>query len=198
MPSIPRLPASLQLSIALALLMIALGAMQNWSEPWLEFNRRAIVDGQQWWRVLTSHWVHYGRYHLALNLGAFLLCVYILFPTVSLRHFSALLLTCMLSVGLGVYALSPDMAYYTGLSGVLHGLLVAGVLLTFKTTPWMNGLALVVVAAKIIQEQLPGFDASHPLLPVPVAVDAHLYGTLAGLFWGLGFIAWRVWRERQR
>jgi len=197
MPPLPRLPASLLLSIALALLMIALGAVQSWSEPWLEFNRRAIADGNQWWRLLTSHWVHYGRYHLALNLGAFLLCVYILFPKISLRHYSALLIACMLSVGLGIYAFSAEMTYYTGLSGVLHGLLVAGVLLTFKTTPWMNALALGVVTAKIVQEQLPGFDASHPLLPVPVAVDAHLYGALAGLVWGLAVVLWKTRQKRR-
>lgn len=188
--ALPHLTPSLKITLALAVVMVLLGALQAWAEPRLEFNRTAIEQGQ-WWRLLTSHWLHYGRYHLALNLGAFVLVVYILFQKLPWQHYLALLSACMLGVGLGIYGFSPQMAFYTGLSGVLHGLLVAGVLLTFRDMPLMNSLALVVVTAKIVQEQWPGFDATHPLLPVPIAVDAHLYGALAGLVWGLAVSVYR-------
>ena len=107
-----------------------------------------------------------------MNLGAFMLCGWILFQDIALRHYGLLLLTCLLGVGIGIQWLSTDLDFYAGLSGVLHGLLVAGVIITCKQTPWMSGLALAVVAYKIVQEQWPGYDTSHDLLPVPVAVDA--------------------------
>jgi hypothetical protein len=48
-----------------------------------------------------------------------------------------------------------------------------------------NCAALLVVLIKLWNEQRPGFDTSHELLPVPVAVDAHFYGALAGLTYGM-------------
>ncbi|WP_341936389.1 rhombosortase [Marinimicrobium sp. C2-29] len=195
MPALPRLTPSLQLTLILAITLLLLGVLPSWSEPLLEFNRAAIDDGQ-WWRLLTGQWVHYGAYHLAMNLGAFVLCGYILFRDASLKHYATLLLLCLLGVGLGLFFFSPELDYYAGLSGALHGLLVGGILLTFREMPWMNGAALLVVAAKIVQEQWPGFDTSHPLLPVPVAVDAHLYGALVGLVWGVAFVVLGAWRSR--
>lgn len=189
-----RLTPSLWLTIALGVLMILLGAFQSVTETALEYSRSAISEGQLW-RLITAHFIHYGPYHLAMNLGALMLCGWILFQEVSLKHYSLLILVCLIGVSTGLYGFSPELDYYAGLSGALHGLLVAGVLITLRQTPWMNSLALAVVVFKIVQEQLPGYDTSHSLLPVPVAVDAHLYGALTGLAWGLGVLG-RSFRTR--
>ena len=170
--------ASLKLTLSLTLMTLLLAGIQGWSEPWLEFNREAIDRGQ-WWRLITGHWVHYGFYHLLMNSAALLLCGYVLLIDLKPGHYTALLLTCLLSVGLGLYWGNPQMGYYAGLSGVLHGLLVAGLFLSLYQAPRLYGLALLVVAIKILREQWPGFDT------VPVAVNAHLYGALTGLAWGL-------------
>ncbi len=177
--------------------MILLGALQSVTEPALEYHREAILNGE-YWRLFTGQWIHYGRYHLAMNLGALMLCGWILFQDIPLKHYSLLLLACLAGVSGGLLAFSPSLDYYAGLSGALHGLLVAGVIITCRQTPWMSALALMVVTYKIVQEQWPGYDTSHPLLPVPVAVDAHLYGALTGLIWGLGFWAGALLRLRQR
>ncbi|UZJ46052.1 rhombosortase [Marinimicrobium sp. C6131] len=189
-----RFTPSLWLTLGLSVMMVLLGALQSVTEPLLELNRDAVAQGELW-RLLTGHWIHYGPYHLAMNLGAFMLCGWILFQEIPLRHYGLLLLTCLLGVGIGIQWFNTDLDYYAGLSGALHGLLVAGVILTFKQTPWMSGLALAVVTYKIVQEQWPGYDTSHELLPVPVAVDAHLYGAVIGLVWGVGVFLWRTWRS---
>lgn len=189
-----HLNASLSLTLGLTLVTLLLAAIQGWSEPWLEFNRSAINQGQ-WWRLITGHWVHYGFYHLLMNATALLLCGYVLLIDLKPGHYIALLLTCLLAVGLGLYWGSPELGYYAGLSGVLHGLLVAGILLGLPQTPRLYGLALLVVTVKIVREQWPGFDTAHALLPVPVAVDAHLYGAAMGLVWGLAVLLVR-WRAR--
>lgn len=175
---------SFQLTLALAGLMLILGLTQTWTEPLLEFNRALISQGQ-WWRLVTGQWVHYGLYHLAMNLVAFLLCGYILLRSLPLLRYSLLLLACLLGVGLGLFFLG-ELEYYAGLSGALHGLLVAGIVRGFREMPWFSLLALGIIVVKIAQEQAAGFDASHPLLPVPVAVDAHLYGATIGGLWGIG------------
>lgn len=175
---------SFQLTLILVGLMLAIGLAQPWTEPLLEFNRTAIADGQ-WWRLLGGQWVHYGFYHLAMNSAALALCGYVLLRQLALPYYLLLLLCCLITVGLGLYWLNPKLEYYAGLSGALHGLLVAGLFDHLKQKSWVSVAALILVALKLIQEQSANFDASHPLLPVPVAVDAHLYGALAGLIWGL-------------
>jgi len=186
------LSGSLTFTLSLTLVTLLLAAVQGWSEPWLEFNRSAIDQGQ-WWRLVTGHWVHYGVYHLLMNSAALLLCGYVLLIDLKPGHYVALLLTCLLSVGLGLYWGNPQLGYYAGLSGVLHGLLVAGLLLGLHQAPRLYALALLVVAVKIVREQWPGFDTTHVLLPVPVAVDAHLYGAATGLLWGLAVLLRRRW-----
>ena len=178
------LNASQALTLSLAMITLLLASFQGWSEPWLEFNREAIDRGQ-WWRLITGHWVHYGFYHLLMNSAALLLCGYVLLTELKPSHYTGLLLTCLVTVGLGLYWGNPQLGYYAGLSGVLHGLLVAGLFLGLYQAPRLYGLALLVVAIKVLREQWPGFDTTHALLPVPVAVDAHLYGALTGLAWGL-------------
>lgn len=175
---------SVQLTLILAGLMLALGLAHTWTEPLLEFNRNAITNGQ-WWRLLSGQWIHYGVYHLTMNAAAFALCGYVLLRQLSLVYYLLLLLSCLITVGLGLFWFNPQLEYYAGLSGALHGLLVAGLFEYLKQKSWIGAAALVLVALKLLQEQSAGFDASHPLLPVPVAVDAHLYGALAGLIWGL-------------
>ncbi len=175
---------SVQLTLMFAGLMLVLGLAHPWTEPLLEFNRSAIANGQ-WWRLLSGQWIHYGFYHLAMNTAAFALCGYVLLRQLALPYFLLLLLSCLITVGLGLYWFNPKLEYYAGLSGALHGLLVAGLFEHLKQKSWISIAALILVALKLIQEQSASFDANHPLLPVPVAVDAHMYGAVAGLLWGL-------------
>lgn len=186
---------SFQLTLILAGLMLALGLAQPWTQPLLEFNRGAIANGQ-WWRLLSGQWIHYGVYHLAMNSAAFALCGYVLLRHFALPQYLLLLLCCLIAVGLGLYWFNPQLQYYAGLSGALHGLLVAGLFEQLRQKSWISLAALILVALKLVQEQSASFDASHPLLPVPVAVDAHLYGALAGFAWGLAF--WLLRRARSK
>lgn len=190
-----HLTPNVQLTLILAALMLALGLAHHWTESLLEFNRSAIADGQ-WWRLFSGQWIHYGFFHLAMNTAAFVLCGYLLLHQLPLPHYLLLLLCSLGTVGLGLYWFNPRLEYYAGLSGALHGLLVAGVFGVLKQRPWLGGAALILVALKLVQEQSASFDASHPLLAVPVAVDAHLYGALAGLAWGLVFWLGRLARSK--
>ncbi len=59
---------------------------------------------------------------------------------------------------------------------------------------WVNAILITLVFAKIIYEHQPDYQATQlqTLMPVPVAYDAHMYGAIAGLLFGLGhwFIIW--------
>ncbi len=186
---------SFQLTLILSGLMLGLGLAHPWTESLLEFNRSAIAEGQ-WWRLFSGQWIHYGFYHLAMNTAAFVLCGYVLLRQVALPQYLLLLICCLITVALGLYWFNPRLQYYAGLSGALHGLVVAGLFEQLRQKSWISLAALILVALKLVQEQSASFDASHPLLPVPVAVDAHLYGALAGCAWGMAF--WLLRRARSK
>jgi len=85
----------------------------------LIYKRSAIIDGEAW-RILTAAFVHFSPTHLFYNMTGFLLCGLILeigkYPYVlSLYGISIALM------GLAVYMLMPEMEYYAGISGVVHG-----------------------------------------------------------------------------
>lgn len=134
------------------------------------------------WRLFTAHVVHLGWVHLVLNLAGLLL-IWALFGR-ALRPWAwgAALLVCALAVSLGLWWRDTDLAWYVGLSGVLHGLLVLGALASLPTERRMALLVLVGVAAKLAWEQYSGGDTgTAALVGGAVIVNAHLYGALGGL-----------------
>jgi rhomboid family GlyGly-CTERM serine protease len=122
-----------------------------------------------------------------MNLAAFQLAVFILIDTISAIGFICLIIWCCLSVGLGIYFLNPEYGTYAGLSGSIHGFLIAGLVLNKRHAYWINGIFIALLFGKIFYEHQPGYKATdlQDLLPVPVAYDAHLYGAIAGLAFGI-------------
>jgi rhomboid family GlyGly-CTERM serine protease len=144
------------------------------------YERSAILNGE-WWRLVTAHGVHLGPLHLGMNMLA--LCVILLLcrPVLTLAQAFTCLLLYAPVVSLALLMFTPDIAWYAGLSGVLHGLLVTGAVRLLRGRP-EAALLLAVVLVKLVAEQS-GFwlSGAGRWLDVPVIVDAHLYGALAGL-----------------
>ncbi len=117
-----------------------------------------------------------------MNLIGFLLTSLILFYFFPVKKFLLLLLFCCLIVGTGIFIISPEMQY-AGFSGTIHGLLIAGCFYAKEHPVWKRIVVFIGVVIKIIDEQLFTNDLNllHSFLPVPVAIDAHLLGALAGL-----------------
>lgn len=183
-----RITPSMLVTLGLSSLILLLGLFPSVTEPLLQFDRERVLAGE-WWRLLTGQIIHYGAYHLAMNLAALLLCGYVFLYSCKLSTYSLLLITLGVGVGAGIYWGNRELSYYAGLSGILHGIIVFGLLLTLKQTPWINSAGLILVLAKLWQEQASDYQATdlQQLLPVPVAVDAHLYGALAGLLFSGAF-----------
>ena len=156
-----------------------LGFFGDTFNPALEYNRAAIAPGQ-WWRLLSGHLVHLNIVHSALNVLGVVLCL-LVFGTPR-ASFSSLfgLLAVSLCTGLGLWFLSPDVEYYLGFSGVLHGIL-AYALTSTVNRPW-HALGLLGVAIKLAYEQVSHFNPLYLQSSIgdAVVVDAHLYGALSG------------------
>jgi rhomboid family GlyGly-CTERM serine protease len=150
----------------------------------LRYERVAVLHGE-YWRLLTGHMVHGSTAHLLLNMVGLALIAG-LFPShYSWRQWLWILLASVASIAAGFVFYEPQLEWYVGLSGLLHGLLAAGALAWWRleSKPLAAGLSLVLVA-KLAWEQF------HGALPfsgdMPVIVDAHLYGALGGFLAGLG------------
>jgi rhomboid family GlyGly-CTERM serine protease len=173
---------SFLLTLSISLVILLLGVFATTTDHLLEFNRGEILKGE-YWRILTSNFVHYGFIHTAMNLAAFLLVGSSLILELNIKYYCILFVSCAFAVGLGTFFGNPELDFYRGLSGVLHGLIVAGLLLNSFRNRWLSYFFTALVFAKIIHEHQLGFQENQlqAMLPVPVAVDSHLYGALAGL-----------------
>lgn len=146
----------------------------------LRYDRVAIQDGQ-WWRLLSGHAVHGGFAHWLLNaLGlALLLLLFRSGSAVRELLWPALLLGTVL--GLVLYQAHPQLEHYLGFSGVLHGLFAYHVLRGLvRSVPdaWVAGVALL---GKLSYEQwMAASPGTAAMIGMPVVIEAHLYGALAG------------------
>lgn len=146
---------------------------------WLQYDRGAIADGE-YWRMLSGHFVHLGASHFLLNVAGLLLIWYLVGTAFSLAHWLLLLAGTIVGVDLGFWFCSPGLTWYVGLSGLLHGLLAAGILgMLGSRTKEASVLGLLLVG-KLVYEQIVGpLPGSEGGTGGMVIVDAHLYGAIA-------------------
>lgn len=162
--------------VALAVVLFA-AAGRNWL-PALQYERGALAAGQ-FWRLITAHLVHLSTWHAVLNLAALALLVG-LFPR-SYRpiEWLAIAVASAFAIDLGLWFGDPQIEWYVGLSGVLHGVLAAGAVAWWRSESRIFAALLsLIIVAKLAYEQSRGalpFSGS-----IPVVVDAHLYGAIGG------------------
>jgi len=146
----------------------------------LRFDRDAIAAGEIW-RLASGHFVHLGFSHLVLNGAGLLLVWYLVGAFLRTRQWLLVTLISIVGMDVGFWVLQPELEWYVGLSGLLHGLLLAGIVAGYherKIEMIVLGLAVV---AKLVYEQLvgplPGSEASSG---GAVITAAHLYGAISG------------------
>ena len=183
--TLSKIPATIPLSILISIFIITCAVFSDVSFALFSLDRTKVNDGELW-RIFSSNFVHFGWAHTLMNLAAFQIAVFILME-ISVARFIGLIFWCCLSVGVGIYYLNPEYAIYAGLSGSIHGFLVAGLMFNKRHTHWINGIFIALIFGKILYEHRPDYKATdlQDLLPVPVAYDAHLYGAVAGLVFGI-------------
>jgi len=157
----------------------------------LRYDRDAILAGQLW-RLLTGHLVHLGGSHLAMNLVGLALIWMLFGRLMSTAAWLATLLTSALTVSLGLLIFNPGLMWYVGLSGVLHGMFLAGAILSIVSGYRAEILLLGFIVAKLAWEQWVGpLPGSAEVAGGDVVVDAHLYGAIAGVVVAFVIVLWR-------
>ena len=134
-----------------------------------------VADGQ-YWRLLTSTFVHVQLLHILLNMIA----IWIFGPTLETLlgriRFIALYLVSALAGSVAVYLFTPPSVPTIGASGGVFGLLGAALVISFQRKLDISWLLMLL-----------GFNLIYSFLAPSVSWQGHLGGLVAGLGMGAVF-----------
>ncbi|NOX70046.1 MAG: rhombosortase [Gammaproteobacteria bacterium] len=146
---------------------------------WLRWDRGAIADGEIW-RLVSGHLVHMNWSHFGLNAAGLILVWLLVGERFSSRNWVWIVVVTIAGTDLGFWFLDPQLQWYVGMSGLLHGLLMAGLVMGVLSEPRESLLIGAFVVAKLAFEQLSGsLPGSEMASGGPVIVNAHLYGSIS-------------------
>lgn len=132
------------------------------------------VDAGEWWRVITSGFLHGGMIHLLFNMLALYNLATLLEPLLGRSRFAALYGTSLLTGSLGVLLVSPD-ALTVGASGAVFGLMGALVIAQRSRgiDPFSSGVGGIIAINLLITFTIPG-----------ISIGGHVGGLVGGLVCG--------------
>ena len=165
-------------SITLLSLFFAIGGSA--ARLALRFDRAGIRDYEMW-RLATGHFVHLGWAHFVMNIAGLAL-VWLLFGACfSASQWTAILLLAIAGIDIGLWFLDPDLVWYVGLSGALHGMLAAGVVAAVMRGSTESVVLGILLVGKLAWEQFLGpLPGTAGIAGGDVVVNSHLYGAVSG------------------
>lgn len=172
-------------SVAVLALLVMTGG-ETFSDA-LRYDRQAVTDGEIW-RLLTANVVHLGWPHFFMNFAGLILIAAVFGPNLTNIQWLVLAIVCSLVVCGGLFLFDTNLRWYVGLSGVLHGLFIAPLIVRIRSGWRFEWVLLAAVTGKLIWEQVTGpLPGSEDLAGGNVIVNSHLYGAIAGILPGLLF-----------
>jgi rhomboid family GlyGly-CTERM serine protease len=167
------------LSLAAFSALTALGGPG--AQQQLRYDRTRIADGELW-RLVTGHFAHLGMTHLTLNIAGLAVVWLLVGAGHSLLNWIFVIASSLAVIDLCFWFLDPGLSWYVGMSGLLHALLVAGIVTRFPVAKGESLALAALIAGKIAWEQLAGpLPGSEISAGGAVVVNAHLYGAIAGI-----------------
>jgi membrane associated rhomboid family serine protease len=132
------------------------------------------VAGGDWWRLITSGFMHAGLFHIGFNMYALLWLGRMLEPAIGHLRFAALYFASLLCGSFGVILLSPNSAT-VGASGAIFGLFGALVVMhrAQGISLMQSGLGPVLILNLAFTLLIPG-----------ISIGGHLGGFAGGLLAG--------------
>lgn len=192
-------------------LMLLIGVLAIGGEPWIEVLRydRAAIEAGHWYRLLTGNLVHlpgntiewngwqfHGPWHLFLNELGLLVLVMLCPERLSLLVWLRRTLFLCFGMSLGLYFFAPDMVWYVGLSGAMHGFFLLGLVPQAVKKDIVALGCVVYLLGKLGYELYAGAPVSDErAIGGKVALDSHLWGAVSGLVYGVVFQSF--WKPEQ-
>ncbi len=132
--------------------------------------RGNFVANGEWWRLLTSGFLHAGLIHLFLNMFILYLLGGLLEPAIGKVRFGLIYLVALLSGSFGALLLTPD-ALTLGASGAVFGLMGAAVIVMRARgiNPMESGIGMLILLNLGITFLVPG-----------ISIGGHVGGLIGG------------------
>lgn len=147
----------------------------------LRYERADVLEGA-FWLFVTGNLVHLSWGHWGLNLAGLAMVWWFYYDEFSLPQWLGVFSVSGLFVTVGLFVLNPELIWYVGLSGLLHGLFIAGGIQLIGKDTRFAIILLALFAIKLTYEQVVGsLPGTTDMSGGPVVVDAHLYGAIGGM-----------------
>ncbi len=181
---------SIPFIVLFACLIAALSS--QWIDSSWAYDRNAVQGGELW-RLLTANFLHTNWNHLALNMGGLFIIWHIYWDIGNFKWQGLFILVPAVLGAVLLYWLSPESVHYVGLSGALHGTIVAFAIADLKLNRWLGIGVLAGVAIKLAMEQIYGSsEMVMDLIGTTVAVNSHLWGVVSGVIIGIVFFVFAL------
>ena len=130
----------------------------------------AIAEGGEWYRIVTSGFLHAGPLHLFLNMFVLYILGQILEPALGAARFVAIYVVSLLAGSVGALLLSPD-ELTVGASGAVYGLMAATVLVARQrgVEQLASQIGIWIVINLVFTFSVPG-----------ISIGGHLGGLVGG------------------
>ena len=143
---------------------------------------RGVWESLELYRLLSGHVTHLGLSHFVLNAVGLVLVAVLVGPSLSAAGWWFVVAVSAIAIDSAFWFLRPTLDWYVGLSGVLHGMLAAGVLAAFNKRKIESTIIAIALVAKLVYEQVAGsLPGSELVSGGNVVVDAHLFGAVGGV-----------------
>ena len=129
---------------------------------------KPFLDDGEWWRLITTGFVHFGFLHIAFNMLMLYRFGEMLEPALGRVRFGALYFAALLGGALGALVLSPN-AFTGGASGAVFGLMGAVAVGSQRMGLRDTGVGGLIVVNLLISVAVPG-----------ISLGGHIGGLIAG------------------
>jgi membrane associated rhomboid family serine protease len=137
-----------------------------------------IAHQHEYWRLVSSGFLHYGLLHIAFNMFFLYVIGSVLEPAIGRLNFAVVYFTSLLAGSFGALLFQPD-AQTVGASGACFGVLGALLVVAYdrKISIWRSGLGLTLVVNIVFSLSVAG-----------ISIGGHLGGLVAGILTGALFV----------
>jgi len=144
-----------------------------------------LVAQGDWWRLITSAFLHYGPLHLGLNMLALYWFGAVVEGAIGHLRFLALYLASGVAGAAGALLLNPT-SPTVGASGAIFGVLGAMLVLEWLTTGRLTGNAMTLIVINL---------AFSFAFRANISIGGHLGGLVAGILGTYAFAQFRRYRS---
>jgi len=128
------------------------------------------VAADEWWRLVTSGFLHAGLFHLFINMFILWILGRLIEPAVGSGRYLLMYVTSLLAGSLGVMILDPE-SLTVGASGAVFGLMAAALVADRYEgiDPWRSGIAPTIAVNLLFTFLIPG-----------ISIGGHVGGLVGG------------------